>query len=161
MKSCNGYTLQRLAALRSPSQTFTNARPSALPRLPNHATQPAGRPQGTTAGAGKALGAASPAPAPTQPGAARGRYLSRAGAKVGGRADAPLPPQHVQRRSQSRSLRERETPPALPRRRAGSPEGAACAEAGSHERGAGCAVGGQRCPLRHLPAVSVVALPSP
>lgn len=35
------------------------------------------------------------------------------------------------------------------------------AAVGCHERGAGRAVGGQRCPLRHLPAVSAVALLSP
>lgn len=87
-----------------------------------------------------------------------------AGLRAGGSADSPpSPPRHVQRRIQSRSRREREAPPPLPRRRADSAEGEARGPAvASHERGAGRAVGGQGCSLWHLPAVSVVApaLPS-
>lgn len=49
--------------------------------------------------------------------------------------------------------------PPLPGRREASPEGSEAAD--SYERRAGRAVGGQRCPLRHLPAVSDTCLYRP
>lgn len=114
---------------------FAYPRPSAWPTL--HTTT-AGRPPAP---------AGSPQAGPPPAGAGLRHQRGRAS---------------IKRRSQSRSLRERETLPPLPRRHADPQEGAAGrAAVGSHEHGAGCAVGGQRCPLRHLPAVSVAALPCP